>query len=77
VRARATAGGMDDIGIVTVGERPSRVSVAVSGFLVGGPAELVHPGWAVPVVTVAAAAWLVLQAAGLAQLAVAVRSALR
>jgi CDP-diacylglycerol--glycerol-3-phosphate 3-phosphatidyltransferase len=33
-RARATAVGMDDIGVVTVGERPTRV-VVVAMFLLG------------------------------------------
>jgi phosphatidylglycerophosphate synthase len=73
IRARAAAGGMDGLGIVTVGERPTRVSVAISGLLVGGLAGLVHPDWATTVVIVAAAAWLALGAIGLVQLVVAVR----
>jgi phosphatidylglycerophosphate synthase len=76
VRARATAAGMPDIGAVTVGERPSRVSVAISGLLVGGVAGLVHGGWDIVVVTVAAAGWLGLGVAGLVQLTVVVRRAL-
>jgi len=76
VRARATAAGMPDIGAVTVGERPTRVSVAISGLLIGGLAGLVHPGWDESVVTLAAAAWLALAVIGLAQLAVVVRRAL-
>ena len=77
VRARAAAAGMPDIGAVTVGERPTRVSVAISGLLVGGVAGLVRGGWDVPVVSLAAAAWLGLAVVGLVQLAVAVRHALR
>jgi phosphatidylglycerophosphate synthase len=77
LRARATASGMTDIGVVTVGERPTRVSVAITGLLVGGLAGLVRDTWAVTVVTVAAAAWLVLGVAGFAQLGRAVRRALR
>ena len=77
VRARATAAGMPDIGAVTVGERPTRVSVAVSGLLAGGVAGLVRPGWDDAVVTVAAAVWLALALVGLAQLAVVTRRALR
>jgi phosphatidylglycerophosphate synthase len=73
VRARATAGGMRDIGAVTVGERPTRVSAAIVGLVVGGVAGLVHEPWGTTVVTVAAAAWLVLAVIGLGQLAVAVR----
>ena len=73
VRARATAAGMPDIGAVTVGERPTRVSVAISGLLVGGVAGFVHGDWAVIVVVVAAAAWLALAVIGLGQLIAAVR----
>jgi CDP-diacylglycerol--glycerol-3-phosphate 3-phosphatidyltransferase len=50
--------------VVTVGERPTRVIVAVAGLVVG------------PLLTVAAGAWLVLGVAGLVQLAVAVRRGL-
>jgi len=64
VRARATAAGLRGIGVVTVGERPTRVIVAVAGLVVG------------PLLTVAAGAWLVLGVAGLVQLAVAVRRGL-
>ena len=73
VRARAAAGGMAGLGVVTLGERPTRVSVAISGLLVGGLAGLVQPGWATAVVVVAAAVWLALGAIGLAQLFLAVR----
>jgi phosphatidylglycerophosphate synthase len=73
VRARAAAAGMAGLGVVTVGERPSRVSVAISGLLVGGIAALVHPGWETTVLTVAAAAWLVLGLIALVQLGAAVR----
>jgi phosphatidylglycerophosphate synthase len=73
VRARAAAGGMDGVGIVTVGERPTRVSVALSGLLVGGAAGLVHPGWEPTVIVAAAACWTILGLIGLAQLIVAVR----
>ncbi len=68
-RARATAAGMDEIGVVTVAERPTRVLVAIFGLLAAA---------AVPVaITGAAAVWLALSVAGLCQLAVAVRRALR
>lgn len=76
LRARASTAGMPDIGAVTVGERPTRVSVAISGLLVGGVAGLVHPDWAVVVVVVAAAVWLALGVIGLGQLIAAVRRAL-
>jgi CDP-diacylglycerol--glycerol-3-phosphate 3-phosphatidyltransferase len=70
VRARATAAGMTEIGAVTVGERPTRVSVAFSGLLVAG---LVPGGRSHCVIVVAAVAWLALAVAGLGQLAAAVR----
>jgi hypothetical protein len=73
VRARATASGMSDIGAVTVGERPTRVSIAISALLIGGLAGYVHESWAATVLTVGAAAWLALAVVGLAQLGVAVR----
>lgn len=77
VRARATAAGMPDIGTVTVGERPTRVSVTVTALLVGALSALLGPAWPTPVLITGAAVWLVLQLAGLLQLTHAVRTALR
>ena len=77
VRARATAGGMADLGAVTVGERPTRVSVAACALVVGGVAGLVHPGWDTAVVVAGAAVWPALAVIGLAQLLTAVRRELR
>ena len=76
LRARAAAAGMVDIGVVTVAERPTRVSVAISGLLLGGLAGLVRDGWDAAVVTIGAAAWLALAVVGLGQLIAAVRRAL-
>jgi phosphatidylglycerophosphate synthase len=76
LRARAASAGMPEIGAVTLGERPTRVSVAISGLLVGGVAGLVHPGWDRAVLIVAAVAWLALSLVGLVQLVVVVRRAL-
>jgi CDP-diacylglycerol--glycerol-3-phosphate 3-phosphatidyltransferase len=70
-RARATAAGMNEIGAVTVGERPTRVLIALFGLLAAGVA-----GHAPLVLTVAAAVWLALAVAGLVQLAVAIRRAI-
>ncbi|WP_328467033.1 CDP-alcohol phosphatidyltransferase family protein [Actinoplanes sp. NBC_00393] len=77
VRARAAAAGMPEIGVVTVGERPTRVAVTVSGLLVAALAGVVLPDWTVPVLVVAVLVWAVLQTAGLLQLSLAVRHALR
>lgn len=71
-RARAAAAGMDEIGVVTVAERPTRVLVAIFGLLTAA----VLPVSAALPVTVAAGVWLALAVAGLAQLAVAIRRAL-
>jgi CDP-diacylglycerol--glycerol-3-phosphate 3-phosphatidyltransferase len=76
VRARATVAGMPDIGAVTVGERPTRVSMAISGLLIGGVAGLARDGWDTAVVTVAVTAWLALAVVGLGQLTAVVRRAL-
>jgi CDP-diacylglycerol--glycerol-3-phosphate 3-phosphatidyltransferase len=70
-RARATAAGMNEIGAVTVGERPTRVLIALFGLLAAGVA-----GHAPLVLTVAAAVWLALAVAGLVQQAVAIRRAI-
>jgi phosphatidylglycerophosphate synthase len=67
VRARAAAGGMDGLGIVTLGERPTRVSVAISGLLIAGVSGSAQIIWA------AALVWLALGLIGLVQLVVAVR----
>ncbi|MEV6844500.1 CDP-alcohol phosphatidyltransferase family protein [Actinoplanes sp. NPDC051411] len=70
-RARATAAGMTEIGAVTVGERPTRVLIALFGLLAAGVS-----GHAPLALTVAAAVWLALAVIGLAQLAVAIRRAI-
>ena len=77
VRARATAGGMADIGVVTMAERPTRVAVASSALVVGGFAGLVHSGWDTVVVVLGAVTWLALAVIGAGQLIVAIRRELR
>jgi phosphatidylglycerophosphate synthase len=67
VRARAAAGGMDGLGVVTLGERPTRVSVAISGLLIAGVSGSAQIIWT------AALVWLALGLIGLVQLVVAVR----
>ncbi len=76
-RARATAAGMDDIGVVTVAERPTRVLVAIFGLLIAAavPAAISIPSSTAMTVTVAV--WLALALIGLGQLTVAIRRALR
>lgn len=75
-RARATAAGMSELGVVTVAERPTRVLVAIFGLLAAAvvPTAITVAATAVPVaITVAAAVWLGLGLVGLAQLVVAIR----
>lgn len=71
-RARAGAGGLDAVVVVTVAERPTRVLAAALGLL--GAAALPHAAGACA--TLGAATWLVLGAAGAVQLLPALRSAL-
>lgn len=67
-RARATAAGMSEVGVVTVAERPTRVLVAIFGLL----AAFAWP----PLITVAAAAWLALALVAGVQLTIAIRRSL-
>lgn len=76
VRARAVSAGMREIGAVTVGERPTRVAIAVVGLLLAGLAGLIEPDLAAGTITVLAAVWVLLALFGLAQLLTAVRRAL-
>ncbi|AVT34881.1 CDP-alcohol phosphatidyltransferase [Plantactinospora sp. BC1] len=75
-RARSVSAGMKEIGTVTVGERPSRVSVAVVGLLVAGLAHLVMPELAAGTITLATAVWVLLGFFGMVQLLSAVRRSL-
>ena len=76
-RARATAAGMDDIGVVTVAERPTRVLVAIFGLLIAAALPAASPIPSSTAMTVTAAGWLALALIGLGQLTVAIRRALR
>ncbi|BCB88007.1 CDP-alcohol phosphatidyltransferase family protein [Phytohabitans suffuscus] len=77
VRARVTAAGMHDIGVVTVGERPTRVSVAFVGLLLAGAAELVQDDLPAGTITVVTAVWVLLALVALLQLLAAFHRALR
>ncbi|MEH0821051.1 MULTISPECIES: CDP-alcohol phosphatidyltransferase family protein [unclassified Micromonospora] len=76
VRARAVAAGMRDIGAVTVGERPTRVCVALVGLLLAGLTGLIDPDLAAGTITMAIAVWVLLAGFGLGQLLSTVRRAL-
>ncbi len=76
VRARAVAAGMREIGAVTVGERPTRVSVALAGLLLAGLTGLIESDLAAGTITMATAVWVLLAAFGLGQLLAAVRRTL-
>lgn len=68
-RARATAAGMDDVGSVTVSERPTRVVIATMFALAAGLYPAAAQTWG----TLGAAAALGVGLAGLAQLLLVVR----
>ncbi|HEU4423342.1 MAG TPA: CDP-alcohol phosphatidyltransferase family protein [Pilimelia sp.] len=76
-RARANVAGMTGIGSVTVGERPTRVSVSVVGLMLAGAAGLVAPGLAAGTATAAAAGWALLAVVGFGQLFGTIRKTLR
>lgn len=72
-RARAGNAGFGEIGVVTVGERPSRVIIVVAGLLVAG----VLPSAREAAALGATAAILAVAAIGLGQLTVVLRRVLR
>jgi CDP-diacylglycerol--glycerol-3-phosphate 3-phosphatidyltransferase len=75
VRARATAAGMTEIGVVTVSERSTRAIIVSLGLVAAGVAEFATRDLSTGTVTMAAAVWLLLGAIGLGQLTVAVHDA--
>jgi CDP-diacylglycerol--glycerol-3-phosphate 3-phosphatidyltransferase len=75
-RARAAAGGLADVGTITVGERPTRVIVTAVALAAAGVAELAGRA-AGPWAQAGALAWLALGGVGLVQLLVVLRRRLR
>ena len=75
-RARAGAAGVRSIGTVTIGERPTRVSVTLVGLLLAGGAGLLDRDLAAGTGTVAVAAWALLAVMGLTQLISTLRAIL-
>jgi CDP-diacylglycerol--glycerol-3-phosphate 3-phosphatidyltransferase len=71
-RARAGNAGFGEIGVVTVGERPTRVILVAAGLLAAG----VLPGWRAGIATAAAAAEVGAALVGLGQLTVVLRRVL-
>lgn len=76
LRARATAAGMTEIGVVTVAERPTRVILAAVGLVLSGVGAMFGHGLSVGGMTVLSSVWLLLGLIGLVQLVVAVRAVL-
>jgi CDP-diacylglycerol--glycerol-3-phosphate 3-phosphatidyltransferase len=76
VRARATAVGMTDIGIITVWERPSRVAVTAM-FLLGAALWSRSPAVSHRWAEAGGWVWVLVGIAGLVQLTVVVRRRLR
>ena len=77
LRARAVGAGMREVGVVTVGERPTRVSVALVGLLASGAAGLIRPELLNGTITVAAVVWVFFSLFGFGQLFTAVRRSLQ
>lgn len=69
LRARAGLAGLDDVGVVTVAERPTRVVITVMFALAAG----IHPSQAPTLGAVALAVWAGSGVVGLGQLVVVVR----
>ena len=65
--------GMRGVGVITVAERPTRVSVAFVGLLLGAAAGMLRPDLVDSTMTVAAGVWFVLALVGLGQLMTTVR----
>lgn len=76
-RARAAGAGMRAIGVLTTGERPARVSIALVAFLLAGAAGLLAPELAAGTATLVVAIWALLAGLGFVQLMSAIRLALR
>jgi CDP-diacylglycerol--glycerol-3-phosphate 3-phosphatidyltransferase len=76
LRARSVSAGMKEIGAVTVGERPSRVSVALVGLLAAWVSGLIQPALASGTITVVTAIWVLLGLFGLGQLLAVVQRSL-
>lgn len=72
-RARATAAGMAEVGVVSIAERPTRIIVAAA-FLLGAG---LYPDSAGQWATAGAAVWAAVHVVGFGQVAVGVRRALR
>lgn len=72
-RARATAVGLPDVGVVTVSERPTRLAVAAAFLLAAGLLPASATWWA----QAGALAWVAVGLLGLAQLIVMLRRRLR
>ena len=77
IRARAAVAGMTGVGVVTAGERPSRVILTTAALALGGAAWLINPYLTPGAVTVVVAVWVVVGLLGLARLTGAVRADLR
>ncbi len=77
IRARSVAAGMPDVGVVTTAERPTRVSFAVLGLVLGGATGFASARLAAGTATAVTAIWLVFGLIGLIQLLSTVHARLR
>ena len=77
IRARSIVSGMTGIGLITTGERPTRVIVTFASLAVGGVAWIIDPDLTPGAVTVVLAMWGVLGLIGTTRLLAAIRATLR
>jgi CDP-diacylglycerol--glycerol-3-phosphate 3-phosphatidyltransferase len=76
IRARATAAGMSEIGVVTLGERPARLVMILLGLVLAGTAGVLAPDLPSGVVTIVAAIAALFGVIGVVQLIAAVQKEL-
>lgn len=77
VRARATTAGMSDIGVITAGERPTRVVFAFLGLALGCVGGAISPPLRAGTATAATAIWTLFALVGMVQLLSTVNVRLR
>jgi phosphatidylglycerophosphate synthase len=76
IRARATAAGMSEIGVITIGERPSRQILIVIGLVLVGLSRLVAIDLPAGTAAIVGAIFALLSVIGIVQLVAAVQTAL-
>lgn len=76
VRARAMAGGVSEVGVITVAERPSRVICVIMALVLGGVVWYIEPPLTPGLITIVLGVWAVLGLIGVTRLTAAIRTAI-